>query len=293
MVALAGLMGLMIVFTYLFILEFFDNSLKNPVKASRIIKLPVIGVIPKIILLPKNKNLSIIINRLLDIVVQYVELYLNENKGTNSTKTLLFFSTENTEGKSVLVFNVARKLEEQGKKVLVLSYDHEFLKKSKGFQTEETETALNVSDTQEDAKQKNKLFGLRSKKTDLNNSFLQEPEIELSYFKLIRFRVNGVFYGVKTYQDILSQNGITISFIPDFVLIELPSIMNNPYPVGLLSNSDLSILVCRANRSWSEADQGALDRFKKFTDDKAYLVLNGVELSVIDSVLGDLSNTPG
>jgi len=47
-------------------------------------------------------------------------------------------------------------------------------------------------------------------------------------------------------------------------------------------------LICRSNRVWSSADQGALDVILKLTDKKTHFILNGVELAVVGSVLGDL-----
>jgi uncharacterized protein involved in exopolysaccharide biosynthesis len=278
MVMFAAVMGLMIVLAYIFLIEFLDNTLKNPSRASGIIKLPVIGVVPKIQAKQKKINLPLVTNRLMDIAVQYIELHLNEAKKAYTTKTLLFFSTQNAEGKTVFVINLARKLEEQGKKVLVLSYDHESLKRSKLANSEE------YGQYEESA---NAEAGDKIGSVDHANSFLSLPGEEHRNFKVVRYTVNSSFYTVKNYQDILKINEIAISDIPDFVLIELPSIMYNPYPVSLLSNSDLSILICRSNRAWSLADKGALDRFTKFTDNRAYLVLNGVDIPAIDSVLGD------
>lgn len=295
MVVLAAMIGLMIVLSYIFLLEFFDNTLKNPSKASEIIKLPVIGVVPKIISKSKKVNLSILTNRLLDIAVQYIELYLNEKKVTNPSKTLLIFSTRTAEGKSVLVTNLARKLEEQGKKVLVLSYNHQTIRNSKVSSIDEFKKTSNTLNSEEPSNSGNNSLALKNNgftdtDIDLNSSFLNMQTEGLRNFHLIVYNVNGNFYNVKNYQDIVLQNGITLSYVPDFVLIELPSIIDNPYPVGLLSNSDLSIIICRSTRAWSEADKGALERFTKFTDNKAYCVLNGVDTSVINSVLGDYSN---
>ncbi len=93
---------------------------------------------------------------------------------------------------------------------------------------------------------------------------------------------------VKNYLEILGINGIQLSFIPDYVLIELPPILFYPYPVELLSTADVPILVCRSNRVWTDADQGVLDILTKLSIQKTHFILNGVELPVIESVLGDL-----
>jgi len=79
-----------------------------------------------------------------------------------------------------------------------------------------------------------------------------------------------------------------LSYTPDFVLIELPPVLYYPYPVSLVSEADIPIMVCRSNRVWSDADQGALDTFMELARQKTHFILNGVELRVIESILGDL-----
>ncbi|MEI6274805.1 MAG: hypothetical protein WCP08_02395 [Prolixibacteraceae bacterium] len=293
MVALAAMMGLFIVLAYIFLIEFLDNTLKNPSKASAIIKQPVISVIPKILLKHGKVNLTVIFDRLLDITVEYIELFLNEKKSVNHTKTLLFFSTLRTEGKSVLVTNLAQKLGDHGKKVLVISYDHELIDHHNQPPTEDAGNTGDNSVAKRTAKwkrsSKHENLGYHGKHIDHKNPLLIEPADEFKKFELVRFVANGSFYSVTNYKDIVKLCGHTLSFTPDFVLIELPSIMYNSYPVTLLSNSDLAILVCRSNRAWTQSDQAAFDRFTRFTDKKAVVILNGVELSVVDSVLGDFS----
>jgi polysaccharide biosynthesis transport protein len=61
-----------------------------------------------------------------------------------------------------------------------------------------------------------------------------------------------------------------------------------PYPVELVTDAEIPIMVCRANRVWSNADQAALDVLMKLTDKQTHFFLNGVEIPVIETVLGDL-----
>jgi hypothetical protein len=68
----------------------------------------------------------------------------------------------------------------------------------------------------------------------------------------------------------------------------LPAILYYPYPVGLITAADLTTLICRANRVWSTADQGALDLILKISNQKTFFFLNGVKLNVVETVLGDL-----
>jgi hypothetical protein len=61
-----------------------------------------------------------------------------------------------------------------------------------------------------------------------------------------------------------------------------------PYPPSLIANADLSTLICRSNRVWSAADQGALEVFSASSAHEINFLLNGVDIAVVETVLGDL-----
>jgi len=48
------------------------------------------------------------------------------------------------------------------------------------------------------------------------------------------------------------------------------------------------LIICRSNRVWSVADKGALENISKITSRLPYFVLNGVEMEVVESILGEL-----
>jgi hypothetical protein len=50
----------------------------------------------------------------------------------------------------------------------------------------------------------------------------------------------------------------------------------------------MSILVCRSNRLWAEADQAALNNLLPLAANKMHFIINGVELKEVESLLGDL-----
>ena len=86
----------------------------------------------------------------------------------------------------------------------------------------------------------------------------------------------------------LDLNNIKLDFTPDYVIIELPAIIYNNHPAELFTQSDIDILICRANRLWSEADQSALNRLLPLSGSKMNFIVNGVELSEVESLLGEL-----
>ena len=88
-------------------------------------------------------------------------------------------------------------------------------------------------------------------------------------------------------------NNIKLDFTPDYVIIELPAIIDNNHPAELFTHSDIDILICRANRLWSEADQSALNRLLPLSGSKMNFIVNGVELKETESLLGELPKKSG
>jgi hypothetical protein len=65
-------------------------------------------------------------------------------------------------------------------------------------------------------------------------------------------------------------------------------VIYNNYPAELVAQADMSILVCRSNRLWSEADQTALNGLLPLCEPRMHFIINGVELQEVESMLGDL-----
>jgi len=293
LVIVGAFLGFMIVFAVIFVLEFFDDSLQKPAKANKHIKLPNLGVLPKIRMDANKINLPFIINRLLEIIIQKTDLQMQISPKKNSTKTILFLSTLNQEGKSFIAGNMARKLKMQGKKVLLLDYSRESLHKIETIQTGYTDKPP-VSSASAPLRKQAKfsvirwILGYPDVRIDIESQFLENPQNFLTKEEFLTYEINENYFSACDYTDILKQNGYSLSFVPDFVLIEIPPILFYPYPTELVSNTDLPILVCRANRVWTDADQGVLNIFMNLAKQKTHYILNGVEPLVIESVLGDL-----
>ncbi len=293
LIIIGALVGFLIILISVLLMEYFDESLKSPEKGSQILKLPVLGIFPKILLKVQNTNFLFITNRLLEITIQNIELYLNTNKSAKSTKTLLIFSVLGGEGKSTIAANLAQKLKLQGEKVIVLGFSPETLLKTETTQIGYQDIVPQAKPAPKSGgKQRGSiismLLGYPDSRIDFDSPFLVNSEKRLEPGEYFVYNVSEKFYSVKNYKDILEQNSISPDFVPDFVLIELPPILYYPYPVELVSDADIPILICRSNRVWSNADQVALDGFMKLTEKQTHFILNGVELTVVESVLGDL-----
>jgi len=292
LVIVAALFGFMLVAGSILVMEYFDDTLKNPAKAAKLLKLPFLGVMPKLLLKSGCKNFPFITNRLLEITIQHIELYLRTSAPGNNPKTLLFFSTLNQEGKTVLAGNLAQKLATRGKKVLVLNYKPATpLTPEDNMDTAKAEpTGINIAGNQPQRKASflNKLLGYDDNRIDSNSPMLANPADYLAKGSYLEYEVFNCLDPVTGYTEILRQNGFTPAFEPDYVFIEIPALLYHAYPVQLVPAVDLPVLVCRSNRTWTEADQSALDVLMKLTTHQTHYMLNGVKLQVVESVLGEL-----
>ena len=272
LVIAAALVGFILVFAVILAMEYLDDTLKNSKKASKILQLPSLGMLPKIFLKPGAVNLPFIQNRLLEIATQNIEQFTATHHPGKGVKTIVFFSTSEKEGKSVLSGNIAKELVQEGKKVLLLNYT----------------TALQPAEIQRKLPVLNRLLGYNDPRVDINNSFLADASGYLQSSTYFIYNINEQFYTAKNYTDILELNNIHISFVPDYVLIELPALIYNNYPAELIAGAAMSILVCRSNRLWAEADQAALNNLLPLSGNKMHFIINGVELKEAEAVIGDL-----
>ena len=75
----------------------------------------------------------------------------------------------------------------------------------------------------------------------------------------------------------------------DFIILEIPGIIKNPFPVKLAATMDYNFLITRANRAWGDADRNALQLFKdSTTGPEPTIILNGVKVQEMETVVGDL-----
>jgi uncharacterized protein involved in exopolysaccharide biosynthesis len=268
----AAFIGGILTLAIILVMEYFDDTLKNAKKASKILGIPALGMMPKMILDPGNVNLPFIQKRLIAIITQNILQYFGSQPDVKSPKTIVVFSTQSMEGKTVIAGNIAKTLKQEGKKVLMLNYDN----RQKPIVQQRKFSIIN------------KLLGYPDPRIDLGNSFLADVGTYLSDSEYHSYKMDHQFYEAKNYKDLLEQNNITLNYDPDFVLIELPALIYNNYPADLMTNADMGILVCRSNRIWTEADQSSVNNLLDQSASKIKFIVNGVSINEIESVLGDL-----
>lgn len=272
LVAAALFLGVFLILAIILIMEFFDNTLKNSHKASKILGLKSFGMMPKILYNPGNINFQFIQKRLIEIITQNITQFLSTHPSESNQKIMTIFSTQKMEGKTVLAGNILKVLKNEGKKVLFLTYSDQ---QERLVQSKKTPLI-------------NKILGYPDPRVDTESPFLAPISSYLKPSEYKTYALNEQFYKAENYNDILSLNNIQLDFTPDFVIIELPAMIYNNYPTSIISNSDLNILTCRSNRSWVEADKTILENLEQLSPSKIGFILNGVQINEVEAVLGDL-----
>lgn len=113
--------------------------------------------------------------------------------------------------------------------------------------------------------------------------------IDSHQYLKVQYPVDDRLYRISSLEEFLDDDTISDYAGFDFVILEIPSIIKNPFPVKLASTMDYTFLVTRANRSWTDADQNALNLFNEATTGpEPTIILNGVKVLEMETVLGEL-----
>ena len=273
MIIAAAFLGAILVLAGILMMEYFDKTLKNLKNASSVLNIPYIGVIPKILLNPGSINLPFVQKRLLELTVQNLEQSPALTARGKETKTILVFSTTEREGKTVVAGNIARHLQETGKRVMMLNYAAAPVPAPKNRR-------FNII---------SRLLGYSDPRVNFNSPFLQNPDSYLAAGSYVSYNSDGQYLKASTYTDLTGIQSVK----PDYVIIEMPAILHHNYPAELVSHADLCLLVCRSNRIWNDADQKALNAFMSVAPEKTNFIINGVALQEAESVLGELPRKRG
>ena len=268
-IALVLVTGIIILAAILF-MEFFDDTLKNQKNAEQKLNLSALGMLPKLFVAKPHLDMVRIQERLMDFIMQ--NFYQTFKDKTKSPKIITVFSTRKYEGKSVIAANIAKRLKASGHSVKVINHSNEKLHIAKPPKY----TWLY------------KFFGYQNPAIDHTHPFLTAvTDDSLNTEEYQTYSVGADYRDIKSINDF----GIDIDESktkPDYILIELPSMLECNYPAELLSKSDLALMVCRSNRLWSTADNTMLDQVKTLLGDKVKFIINGVDLKEVENVIGEL-----
>mgnify|MGYP005988999127 FL=1 len=253
------------------VMEFFDNTLKNINVASEKLKIPALGMMPKIFKTKGKVDFERIQNRLSEFIVKNMNHFLKTQKTVNNVKTIVLFSIRENEGKTVMATSIANKLKDAGKSVMLLNHDDDQNKNiSNG-----TFPILH------------RLFGYNDPRSDYNHPLLASVNESFNSDEHQKYQLDSSFFNANSYKDLTINNG-NIKPKSEFVIIELPNILETNYPANLIESADMAILVCRSNRIWSKADENLLQNIKDLTSSKLHFIINGTELNEVEAILGEL-----
>ena len=111
----------------------------------------------------------------------------------------------------------------------------------------------------------------------------------INCYQKVKYEVSDKLYKISELPEFDVYSTITDYSLFDFILLEIPGIIRNPFPVKLASIMDYSFLVTRANRAWSDADANALSLFKEATSGpEPTVILNGVKVLEMETVIGEI-----
>lgn len=265
-----GFMSGVVVLISILLLEFFDNTLKNQKVASSKLGVPSIGMLPKISVSHNSPDFIRVQDRLMDFVMHNLEHALSSSKVQNRSKLITVFSTESNEGKTTIVRNIARKLKESGKTVLIMNHSD----------------VLEVIANNDSLPWLHRLLGYEDPRIDYNHPFLSLTSSSFGANEEVIFEIDQSYQQAKTVQELNCHP--SPDFNVDYILVELPNVLGHHYPTELLQLSDLSVLVCRSNRVWSNADANILKNINELIGAKVRYLINGVAMEEVESLLGDL-----
>jgi uncharacterized protein involved in exopolysaccharide biosynthesis len=267
-----GFLSFILILGALLVMEFFDETLKNSQVASEKMNLRSLGMLPKINKSGKKIDLVRVQNRLMDFLMHNFIHAFNNVENSSRPRIVTVFSTEPNEGKSVIAGNISRKLKTHGKNILYL--DHSNTEKKKELEYKNIWVY--------------KLLGYQDPRVDYSHPFLADVQTYLSESEYKNYDIDDKFTHAKTYRD-LTFDTTKLDFKDlDYVILELPNILQQNYPAELLQSSDLTILVCRSNRVWSKADQNILKNIKGLVGDNIQFIVNGVAIEEVETLLGEV-----
>jgi LysM repeat protein/uncharacterized protein involved in exopolysaccharide biosynthesis len=117
----ALILGFLLILFIILVLEYFDNSMKNPSKVIKETGLKLAGAYP-ILGDFNSSDFRLFTKRLIDIIIQNLKMNLAESE--KEPKIILLMSTADETGKTLISKKLVNRLREMGESVLFLNYTH-------------------------------------------------------------------------------------------------------------------------------------------------------------------------
>lgn len=273
-------------------MEYFDKTLKNPARARDILNIPFIGMLPRICITKKKTDSSSHRERLLSNIIQQIDLATRHTGVLTTPRSVIFTSTLAREGKTIIAGNLARKLTETGRKVIYVD-----CKDHGAFHDEKSPTEPSLSPKKQTSSIPvipvrkypflRKTLGYPDPRIDKGSPLLRAPGTYLPDESYLRCDPDMNIYDVKNAKELLQRCNKRMPAETEWIFIELPPLLQSPFPIGLIEEAQLTILVCRSNRIWTVADDAAMEMMKPVTGQHLRFILNGVDEQESEFFEGD------
>ncbi|TFV95589.1 hypothetical protein E4S40_05050 [Algoriphagus kandeliae] len=123
------------------------------------------------------------------------------------------------------------------------------------------------------------------------NLFVQELRIQAQDRDKVRVTFSSIQPGEGKSSLISALERHLATYFPQckdqFELKEIPSLLHHPFHLEI-QEGEIFLLIARADRKWTEADQHALKVFKKFIGKKPLLFLNRVRTDIMEEITGEV-----
>lgn len=119
----AFMVGLILVLFVILALEYFDETMKVPMRAGKFIGIQPTSAFP--VLLRRKKSINFDFLKKRSVLILHQNIVHNTNKSQNQAsipQIVLFFSTQRTDGKSLIMDEYAQEIRMMGNKVLMMNY---------------------------------------------------------------------------------------------------------------------------------------------------------------------------
>lgn len=103
----------------------------------------------------------------------------------------------------------------------------------------------------------------------------------------VAYDVDLSFFEIKTELQLTKSDYLPLANY-DYIFLELPALLKESFPVDLMANYDIGILIARANRVWNQADTKMLESFKQGLISSPKLVVNALRPETLEISLGEL-----
>jgi len=104
------------------------------------------------------------------------------------------------------------------------------------------------------------------------------------------YTIDNHFIEVESISELLGEKNLRQeNYIYDYILLEMPSIVHNAYPISLMKQIDIPILFVNATDHWRKSDVKALENLMLVTKNNPMVVLNNAELFALEDIIQDFS----